>query len=758
MLTFLANSSAQQHSDSGQQTFSIRRTDRHTNILFNTFRELLDDDHLYDCSLVCDGKILRSHKFLLASASPYFRAVFNSFPGHSSHNTAILIPSEVPFGDLKIILDFLYRGEVLVEEKQFSSLQKSINVLKVTCLLSTTGNQSLCKPSQSCGTGSTSASTVSVTNVSGSKRIASINGTGNGGGGGNNGGGGGGSSGNGAGGSDDQQQQSSALSSLINGHHQYVRSGSVLYPNIFSGNRTSHMLKVITPPTGPAKVVYQPHEPFVQLRELLRRPSKYQQQLMNQNQSNQQQHHNQQQQQQQQQHSRNQSQSALDITTSSNNGNVNSNSNVVESSSARDLTDTDLDADLVDDKDDYLSGGEFDMDTSRSKHDNNLDSDPDENGDYDDVNESSQALDDTSGGGVCQRIISDDLDDNLSGGSGGNQSDRDGLLAQLDEDPAGECMDLDGSDRNLSHSLVTSSQLTCGTPTNLSSPSSYSVLPLTVNIASFNSATARAIAASTTLAVASGLLGNSNPDGSDHHSHHSHHSHHHHGSQQSHHHTGHHHTGHHHSLDKSSMDSDGQQLMPLKRGRGRPPRHLRDDESSGIGGSPIHKTYKVRPILPSASSDMSPPPGIIISSEPNLNSMSRKRRISLDTLIALKGRKHKLATGAGLGGNVGGSGNGGGGHADNGGGNSSTTTAAAVNGKNVCPYCPQVYYSNQAMNDHINNVHTGNSIKYTCDICSKEFSWKISLTKHLRNTHKQEKQLADQGDLNEGRKSLYINY
>lgn len=39
------------------------------------------------------------------------------------------------------------------------------------------------------------------------------------------------------------------------------------------------------------------------------------------------------------------------------------------------------------------------------------------------------------------------------------------------------------------------------------------------------------------------------------------------------------------------------------------------------------------------------------------------------------------------------------------------------------------------MNDHINNVHTKTAFKYICEFCSKEFSWKISLTKHLKHTH-----------------------
>ena len=68
-----------------------------------------------------------------------------------------------------------------------------------------------------------------------------------------------------------------------------------------------------------------------------------------------------------------------------------------------------------------------------------------------------------------------------------------------------------------------------------------------------------------------------------------------------------------------------------------------------------------------------------------------------------------------------------------------------VNGKNKCPHCPQVYYSTQAMNDHVNNVHSLNAQKYTCRICAKEFSWKISLNKHMRKLHNDETTALDAG-------------
>lgn len=651
------------------QAFCIKRTDKHSAILFNSFREIFEDESLFDCSLICEGKVIRGHRFLLAAASPYFRAAINSFTNQHCHNTAIIVP-EVPYDDLKAIIDFLYRGEVIIDDKQVTSLQKSVETLKVTCLLlsSSSSNQSVCKISQPLSSLLSKSSKNCSNTVQASSAIYSGNGVA---GGSNNGG----------------HERSSPLftssspsaNNLPNGSdsHGHLRGHQLLHPSFFSNRRSpSHMLKVITPSTGPAKVIYQPHEPFVQLRELLKRGPN----------SNKQLHFSQHYQAQQQS-----KQSAMDKPA--------------ESSPGRDLTDSDQ----IDRKDGYLSGDDLDIDLDQPKNDDSvrLDSDLEENGASEE-----DSRDVRAGYGSNQQIIDmrvnsssnqkSGFDDELD--SHFDHSDRDNLMGPLDN-PSNECIDIEVADKLLS-------------PSSISNPSkSYAGLPLSVSIAtSFNSATARAIAASTTLAVASGLLSNANGPINDHH------------------------PNHRHLLTQDkSLDGDGQQLLPLKRGRGRPPRHLRDDEPSG------QKTYKVRPILPSASSDLSPP-GIIISSEPSLNPMIKKKKISLDTLMALKGRKQKLL-----------------GQVNNGTcppGSSSGSADPTNNGKNVCPYCPQVYYSNQAMNDHINNVHTGNAIKYTCDICSKEFSWKISLTKHLRNTHKQEKPENESNNLNSpnDRKSMFINF
>lgn len=71
-----------------------------------------------------------------------------------------------------------------------------------------------------------------------------------------------------------------------------------------------------------------------------------------------------------------------------------------------------------------------------------------------------------------------------------------------------------------------------------------------------------------------------------------------------------------------------------------------------------------------------------------------------------------------------------------------SASSREVSGKNKCPHCPQVYYSTQAMSDHINNVHSKNRFKYVCQTCYKEFSWNISLKKHVRKAHGEESMIT----------------
>lgn len=139
---------------------------------------------------------------------------------------------------------------------------------------------------------------------------------------------------------------------------------------------------------------------------------------------------------------------------------------------------------------------------------------------------------------------------------------------------------------------------------------------------------------------------------------------------------------------RSDSLSSGENVT-LKRGRGRPPRHSLDDELR------LGENRMTGEMVPDQLMD-------------EVLGYKRVKLNSQGVPASVRGRKPKL---------------------------SYSSSQREISVKNKCPYCPQVYYSTQAMNDHISNVHSKNSLKYGCKFCSKEFSWKISLNKHLRKQH-----------------------
>ena len=141
---------------------------------------------------------------------------------------------------------------------------------------------------------------------------------------------------------------------------------------------------------------------------------------------------------------------------------------------------------------------------------------------------------------------------------------------------------------------------------------------------------------------------------------------------------------------RSDSLSSGENVT-LKRGRGRPPRHSLDDEMR------VGENRMGSDVVPAQLMD-------------EVLGYKRLKLNSQGLPASVRGRKPKL----------------------------SYSGSREISGKNKCPCCPQVYYSTQAMNDHISNVHSKNALKYGCKFCAKEFSWKISLNKHLRKQHPQD--------------------
>jgi len=90
---------------------------------------MLKDQNLVDVIISCDGNNIRAHRLVLSANSSYFKSLFETIT--SPCQTPVIVLKDVPLIDLKAIIEFMYRGEVLVQEKQLSSVLKSAELLKV---------------------------------------------------------------------------------------------------------------------------------------------------------------------------------------------------------------------------------------------------------------------------------------------------------------------------------------------------------------------------------------------------------------------------------------------------------------------------------------------------------------------------------------------------------------------------------------------------------------------------------------------------
>merc|ERR1719154_275428 len=95
------------------------------------FDQTIKDEDFIDVSLHCEGRTLKAHKVYLSACSEYFRNVLR---GTNLWQHPILFLSEIPFSDLQKILEFIYCGEVQIQQKKLGSFLKSAEILKINGL------------------------------------------------------------------------------------------------------------------------------------------------------------------------------------------------------------------------------------------------------------------------------------------------------------------------------------------------------------------------------------------------------------------------------------------------------------------------------------------------------------------------------------------------------------------------------------------------------------------------------------------------
>ncbi|XP_054289518.1 longitudinals lacking protein, isoforms H/M/V-like [Macrosteles quadrilineatus] len=91
----------------------------------------LDSDTLTDLTLSADGKIIRAHRAVLSSCSPFFKTILSENPCQDP----FVILSDIKFPVLKMIVDFMYHGKLILHNKQIPDVLEVAETLHVTSLI-----------------------------------------------------------------------------------------------------------------------------------------------------------------------------------------------------------------------------------------------------------------------------------------------------------------------------------------------------------------------------------------------------------------------------------------------------------------------------------------------------------------------------------------------------------------------------------------------------------------------------------------------
>jgi len=103
------------------------RWNNHQHNLLSVFEDLLNHEAFVDVTLACDGVQLKAHKMVLSACSPYFQSMLYNTPDRHP----IVFLRDVRYHEMKALLEFMYRGEVSVDQDNLTSLLKVAEGLKI---------------------------------------------------------------------------------------------------------------------------------------------------------------------------------------------------------------------------------------------------------------------------------------------------------------------------------------------------------------------------------------------------------------------------------------------------------------------------------------------------------------------------------------------------------------------------------------------------------------------------------------------------
>jgi len=116
------------------ENFKLKWNDHHS-VFFSTAEALCQGDHLTDVTLSCGKREFSAHKLVLSVCSTYFNELFTPRRIQKNHrpanDAAIVYLKDVDPHHMELLLNFMYRGEINVEEGELMNLLSTARGLQI---------------------------------------------------------------------------------------------------------------------------------------------------------------------------------------------------------------------------------------------------------------------------------------------------------------------------------------------------------------------------------------------------------------------------------------------------------------------------------------------------------------------------------------------------------------------------------------------------------------------------------------------------
>lgn len=109
------------------QCFCLR-WNNHNTVVFKVVEELFHKEAFTDCRFISvDGGEIRCHKIILAACSTHFKEIFLN----TTNESPVIFLPDTSVADLRAIIEFMYTGEVNINQDQLPGLIRIATLLKI---------------------------------------------------------------------------------------------------------------------------------------------------------------------------------------------------------------------------------------------------------------------------------------------------------------------------------------------------------------------------------------------------------------------------------------------------------------------------------------------------------------------------------------------------------------------------------------------------------------------------------------------------